>query len=89
MSWKDRICSSQPTISPVPNPISTSMPSQLCGMDFGKFMHNRTPTPLDRQTVIRMNRDTLYSGAVFDLDGTCHHYATRQRHAFHVYAIHQ
>jgi hypothetical protein len=35
---------------------------------FGKFMHDRTPTPLDRQTVIRMNRDTLYSGAVFDLD---------------------
>ena len=27
-----------------------------------------TPTPIDKQTVIRMNRDTLYSGAVFDLD---------------------
>jgi hypothetical protein len=35
---------------------------------FGKFYHNREPTPLDQQTVIRMNRDTLYSGAVFDLD---------------------
>ncbi len=35
---------------------------------FGKFHHNREPTPLDKQTVIRMNRDTLYSGAVFDLD---------------------
>jgi hypothetical protein len=35
---------------------------------FGKFFHNREPTPLDKQTVIRMNRDTLYSGAVFDLD---------------------
>ena len=35
---------------------------------FGKFMHDREPTPLDRQTVIRMNRDTLYSAAVFDLD---------------------
>jgi hypothetical protein len=35
---------------------------------FGKFTHNRTPTPIDRQTVIRMNRDTLYSAAVFDLD---------------------
>jgi hypothetical protein len=34
----------------------------------GKFIHNRTPTPLDKQTVIRMNRDTLYSAAVFDLD---------------------
>src|SRR5262245_51970491 len=35
---------------------------------FGKFFHNREPTPIDKQTVIRMNRDTLYSGAVFDLD---------------------
>ncbi|MCC5953859.1 MAG: DUF1214 domain-containing protein [Acidimicrobiia bacterium] len=29
--------------------------------------HNRVPTPLDMQTVIRMNRDTLYSFAVVDL----------------------
>jgi hypothetical protein len=35
---------------------------------FGKFYHFRQPTPLDQQTVIRMNRDTLYSAAVFDLD---------------------
>ena len=35
---------------------------------FGKFFHNRQPTPIDHQPVIRMNRDTLYSGAVFDLD---------------------
>ena len=35
---------------------------------FGAFHHYREPTPLDQQTVIRMNRDTLYSAAVFDLD---------------------
>jgi hypothetical protein len=35
---------------------------------FGKFNHLRELVPLDRQTVIRMNRDTLYSAAVFDLD---------------------
>ncbi|HET9533820.1 MAG TPA: DUF1254 domain-containing protein [Mesorhizobium sp.] len=35
---------------------------------FGKFHHNRTPTEIDKQIVIRMNRDTLYSAAVFDLD---------------------
>lgn len=35
---------------------------------FGQFEHNRTALPLDRQTVIRTNRDTLYSGALFDLD---------------------
>lgn len=35
---------------------------------FGKFFHNRELTPLDHQIVIRQNRDTLYSAAVFDLD---------------------
>jgi hypothetical protein len=35
---------------------------------FGKFDHERQLTPLNKQTVIRMNRDTLYSGAIFDLD---------------------
>lgn len=34
----------------------------------GKFIHKREPTPIDAQTVIRMNRDTLYSSAVIDLD---------------------
>ena len=29
---------------------------------------SREPAPLDKQTVIRLNRDTLYSAAVFDLD---------------------
>lgn len=31
-----------------------------------KFFHFRKPTPLDKQTVVRMNRDVLYSGGVFD-----------------------
>jgi hypothetical protein len=35
---------------------------------FGKFDHTREPAPIDKQTVIRLNRDTLYSSAVFDLD---------------------
>jgi hypothetical protein len=34
----------------------------------GKFVHNRAPTPIDKQPVVRMNRDTLYSQALFDLD---------------------
>jgi hypothetical protein len=34
---------------------------------FGKFLHFRVPTPIDKQDVIRMNRDTLYSVGVFDL----------------------
>jgi hypothetical protein len=34
----------------------------------GKFVHRREPASIDDQTVIRLNRDTLYSSAVFDLD---------------------
>ena len=34
----------------------------------GKFAHNRDLTPMDKQNVVRQNRDTLYSGAVLDLD---------------------
>jgi hypothetical protein len=29
----------------------------------------RRPTPLDQQTIVRMNRDTLYAGAVVDTQG--------------------
>lgn len=35
---------------------------------FGKFHHERELASLDNQTVIRLNRDTLYSFGVFDLD---------------------
>ncbi|MGA7049972.1 MAG: DUF1254 domain-containing protein [Mycobacterium sp.] len=35
---------------------------------FGKFTHIRELTPLDKQLVVRSNRDTLYSAGVFDLD---------------------
>ena len=33
-----------------------------------KLHHVRVPTPITEQRVVRMNRDTLYSSAVFDLD---------------------
>jgi hypothetical protein len=36
----------------------------------GKFGHRREPAAIDRQDVIRMNRDTLYSSAVVDLDAS-------------------
>lgn len=35
---------------------------------FGRFDPTRELAPIDGQTVIRLNRDTLYSSAVFDLD---------------------
>jgi hypothetical protein len=38
------------------------------GGALGKFNHRREVASIDNQTVIRLNRDTLYSSAVFDLD---------------------
>lgn len=35
---------------------------------FGKLVHHRAPVDIDHQMVIRVNRDTLYSFGVFDLD---------------------
>jgi Protein of unknown function (DUF1254) len=34
---------------------------------FGKLVHARTMVPVNRQGVVRMNRDTLYSSGSFDL----------------------
>jgi hypothetical protein len=34
----------------------------------GRFLHHREPASIDNQTIIRMNRDTLYSAAILDLD---------------------
>jgi hypothetical protein len=34
----------------------------------GRFFHRREIEPVDKQIVIRANRDTVYSAAVFDLD---------------------
>ncbi|MGL3210225.1 DUF1254 domain-containing protein [Bradyrhizobium sp. BR 1433] len=34
----------------------------------GKLFHRREPMSIDKQAVIRANRDTLYSSGVFDLD---------------------
>lgn len=39
----------------------------MMGMEIGRFQHLRAPTTPDNQPVIRMNQDTLYSGAVLDL----------------------
>lgn len=34
----------------------------------GRLGHDREPTSIDKQTVIRLNRDTLYSAGIFDLE---------------------
>lgn len=34
----------------------------------GKLFHHREPAPINAQDVVRLNRDTLYSSGVFDLD---------------------
>lgn len=37
---------------------------------FGKLQHRRQPAEIDKQDVVRMNRDTLYSNGVFDLSAS-------------------
>ncbi|MGH8173782.1 MAG: DUF1214 domain-containing protein, partial [Rhodanobacteraceae bacterium] len=44
------------------------MAGQVKDDAFGKFKHTREPAPVDHQAIIRLNRDTIYSSAVFDLD---------------------
>ena len=39
---------------------------EFCG-GVNTWFHIRQPTPLDKQSVIRMNRDTLYSAAIVDI----------------------
>lgn len=39
----------------------------MCGGQVNRFAHLRAPVPLDRQSVIRMQRDTLYSVAIVDI----------------------
>ncbi len=40
---------------------------RVAGGAINSFGHFRAPAPIDRQDVIRMNRDTLYSSALVDL----------------------
>jgi hypothetical protein len=44
------------------------MAAQLRDGAFGKFKHTREVAPLDNQSIVRLNRDTIYSSGVFDLD---------------------
>ncbi|MTH78672.1 DUF1254 domain-containing protein [Paracoccus aestuariivivens] len=44
------------------------MAGLLKGGKIGEFTHFRELSPIDHQTVIRQNRDTLYSSAVIDLE---------------------
>lgn len=46
----------------------TYIAAQVKDGAFGKFKHRRAPAPIEEQLVIRLNRDTIYSSAVFDLD---------------------
>ncbi|CCM78261.1 DUF1254 domain-containing protein [Rhizobium mesoamericanum] len=43
-----------------------SLAKQAGGL--GKLVHHREPTPVEDHSVIRLNRDTLYSYGIFDLD---------------------
>jgi len=42
--------------------------AKMAGGTIGKFVHSREMAPIDKQDVVRMNRDTIYSSGLFDLD---------------------
>jgi hypothetical protein len=44
------------------------MAAQVKDGAFGQFKHTREPAPVDRQLIVRLNRDTIYSSGVFDLE---------------------
>lgn len=44
------------------------MAGQVNDGAFGQFKHTREVAPVDRQLIVRLNRDTIYSSGVFDLD---------------------
>lgn len=43
------------------------MGNMVTAQGLGNLVHERTTTPLDKQSIIRMNLDTLYSSGVYDL----------------------
>lgn len=46
--------------------------NQTAAGGIGQFRHNSTPARIDEQTIIRLNRDTLYSFAILDLAQPVH-----------------
>jgi hypothetical protein len=44
------------------------MAGQVKDGAFGRFTHTREVAPIDKQLIVRLNRDTIYSSGVFDLD---------------------
>ena len=62
-------CGSRWTTSPAPESDNYFAKFAKEG-GFGKFHHERVLAEIDNQTVIRLNRDTLYSFGVFDLDAS-------------------
>ncbi|HEU4618841.1 MAG TPA: DUF1254 domain-containing protein [Gammaproteobacteria bacterium] len=46
----------------------TYMAGQVKDGAFGRFKHTREVAPVDKQLIVRLNRDTIYSSGVFDLD---------------------
>ena len=47
---------------------SVYMAGQFKDGAFGTFKHTRQVAPIDRQLIVRLNRDTIYSSGLFDLD---------------------
>lgn len=44
------------------------MAGQVKDGAFGQLKHTRSPAPVDKQLIVRLNRDTIYSSGIFDLE---------------------
>jgi len=55
----------------VDNYVRTATSAEFAAMSkmaggMNRFFHGRRPTPLDRQRIVRMNRDTIYGSELVD-----------------------
>ena len=73
--WDTAQTGATPTVKPpagvpvtVGNFIRAETDSYFKTREFGALRHSRDMAEIDKQDVVRMNRDTLYSSGVFDLD---------------------
>ena len=73
LSFGDAAIAEEPITVTVDNFVRAETAAQfdrslaLTGGEVNTFMHYREAIPLDKQTVIRMNRDTFYSVAIVDI----------------------
>lgn len=73
LAWSSAVLAQEPVPVTVDNFVRAESDTYMGNLAkesgaLGKLIHHREPASIDNQTIIRLNRDTLYSFAVVDLD---------------------